>query len=298
MLTLNKKILKIIMLIFCILAFYYTNVQAVVDPTPDFYVNDYANVLTKETKEYIMNTNVELESKTKAQIVVVTVKTLDGKSIEEYATELFRKFGIGDKTKNNGVLLLCSTGDRRFRIEVGYGLEGALPDGKTGRIRDNYITPYLKNDNYDEGIKNGYNAILEEVCKEYNVEITGAIKANNIGIDDTISGKVATMIAISFLVNIFGASKSKIMKVISYIYNIASPIAFYFITNNIILAFMIFMINIIIFFRAKFSILSSGGGFYRRTRWRILWRWPEVAILEDGGSSRRWPEVQEVFNII
>lgn len=90
-----------------------------------------------------------------AQIVVVTVKSLEGQSIEEYATELFRKFGIGDSQKNNGVLLLCSTGDRLFRIEVGYGLEGTLTDGKTGRIQDQYIIPYLKNNNYNDGIKNG-----------------------------------------------------------------------------------------------------------------------------------------------
>ena len=296
MLTLNKKILKIIMLIFCILAFYYTSVQAVVDQTSNFYVNDYANVLSKETEEYIMNTNVELESKTKAQIVVVTVKTLDGKSIEEYATELFRKFGIGDKTKNNGVLLLCSTGDRKFRIEVGYGLEGALPDGKTGRIQDEYIIPYLKNDNYDEGIKNGYSKVLEEVCKEYNIEITGAIKANKIETaSDDVSGGVVTAIIISLLVNIFG-TKNKIMKAICILYNIISPLAFYYLTNDVILAIMVFVINIIIFFRAKFSILSSGGGFYRRPVEDSLVA--EAVFQEAGGSSRRRSEAQEVFNII
>ena len=154
-LTKNKKLFGLIMLIFTILAFYYTT-YAVVSPKTNFYVNDYADVLSEETENYILNSNIDLQSKTKAQIVVVTVKTLDGKTIEEYATELFREFGIGDKEKNNGVLLLCSTGDRMFRIEVGYGLEGALPDGKTGRIQDQYIIPYLKNDNYDEGIKNGF----------------------------------------------------------------------------------------------------------------------------------------------
>lgn len=180
MLTSNKKIIKIIMLIFCILAFYCIKSNAVVKPTTNFYVNDYANVLTEETEEYIMKTNIELNNKTKVQIVVVTVKTLDGESIEEYATKLFREFEIGDKEKNNGVLLLCSIGDRLFRIEVGYGLEGILPDGKTGRIQDQYIIPYLKNNNYDEGIKNGFSAILEEVCKEYGtkIELQEAKKAN------------------------------------------------------------------------------------------------------------------------
>ena len=148
-LTKNKKLFGLIMLIFTILAFYYTT-YAVVSPKTNFYVNDYADVLSEETENYILNSNIELQNKTKAQIVVVTVNSLEGKTIEEYATELFREFEIGDKKKNNGVLLLCSTGDRKFKIEVGYGLEGALTDGKTGRIQDQYIIPYLKNNNYDE----------------------------------------------------------------------------------------------------------------------------------------------------
>ena len=114
-----------------------------------------------------------MQQKTGAQIVVVTIKSLEGESIEEYATNLFRNFGIGDSQKNNGVLLLCSTGDRQFRIEVGYGLEGTLTDGKTGRIQDTYIIPYLKNNNYNDGIKNGFNAILNEVTNEYQITISG-----------------------------------------------------------------------------------------------------------------------------
>ena len=150
---------------------------AVVKPTSDFYVNDYANLLNSSTKQYIMNTNVELQQKTGAQIVVVTVPSLDGRDIEGYANELFNNWGIGDKQKENGVLLLCSYSDRLFRIEVGYGLEGALPDGKTGRMQDQYIIPYLKQNNFDEGIKNGYSAFLEEVSNEYNVTITGTKQA-------------------------------------------------------------------------------------------------------------------------
>jgi len=183
MLTLNKA-KKIVCLLILIMILLPLKTLAVVSQTNEFYVNDYAKILSSETKEYIINTNIELQKKTGAQIVVVTVSSLGGQSIEEYATELFRKFGIGDKNKNNGVLLLCSTGDRLFRIEVGYGLEGRLTDGKTGRIQDKYIIPYLKNDNYNEGIKNGFSAVLKEVCKEHHLKVileTGALKsASNI----------------------------------------------------------------------------------------------------------------------
>ena len=86
------------------------------------------------------------------KIVVAVVESLEGQEVEEYANNLFRTWGIGDKEKNNGILLLVSTGDRKIRIEVGYGLEGALNDGKTGAILDNYVVPYLKKE--EEVLKN------------------------------------------------------------------------------------------------------------------------------------------------
>ena len=148
-------------------------VSAVVSPNDGFYVYDGAQVLSEETEQYILNHSQELKNKTGAQIVVVTITSLDGQSLEEYATELFRQWGIGDAEKNNGLLLLCAVDDRQFRVEVGYGLEGDLPDGKTGRMQDAYIIPLLKEDKFDEGIKNGYNAFLQEVSNVYDVSITG-----------------------------------------------------------------------------------------------------------------------------
>ena len=146
---------------------------AVVSPTKEGYVNDYGDVLSEETEQYIIQTAKELEQKTSSQIVVVTIPSLDGASIEEYATELFRSWGIGDKEKDNGLLLLVSIEDRKLRIEVGYGLEGDIPDGKAGRIRDQYLIPYLKEDQFDEGIRSGYTALLSTVADVYDVTIDG-----------------------------------------------------------------------------------------------------------------------------
>ena len=84
-----------------------------------------------------------LAKRTKTQVVVLTVPTLDGESIEDYGLSVLREWGIGDKKENNGVLLLVATKDRKSRIEVGYGLEGVLPDGLTGRIQDQYMLPAL-----------------------------------------------------------------------------------------------------------------------------------------------------------
>ena len=170
---LNKKsfLTKILIIFIVVLCILKTNSNAIVSPTSDFYVNDYAGLLSEETKNYIISTNKSLYNQTGSQIVVVTIPSLDGNSIEDYSTELFRNFGIGSKEKNNGVLLLLALEERQFRIEVGYGLEGIMPDGKTGRIQDEYIIPYLKQDNWNDGIKNGFSAILKIVSDEYNVSV-------------------------------------------------------------------------------------------------------------------------------
>ena len=115
----NKTIFKILILFFMLISILSINVLAIVDQTEEYYVNDYANLINVDTEEYIINTNLNLYNQTGAQVVVVTVQNLEGKSIEEYATEVFRKFGIGDANKNNGVLMLLAFDEREFRIEVG-----------------------------------------------------------------------------------------------------------------------------------------------------------------------------------
>ena len=172
--TMNKREWLALLAAMCCFAVLLCPVSAeVVSPDDAFYVYDGAKVLSEETEQYILKYSHELESKTGAQIVVVTISSLEGLSLEEYATELFRQWGIGDSKKNNGVLLLCAVNDRQFRVEVGYGLEGDLPDGKTGRMQDAYIIPLLKENNFDAGIKNGYNAFLQAVAEVYSVSITG-----------------------------------------------------------------------------------------------------------------------------
>ena len=145
------------------------NVKAIVKPTSNFYINDYATILSYETEEYILKRSAALNNVDGTQIVVVTVPNLEGMTLESYATKLFRQFGIGDKYKNNGLLLLLALEEREFRVEVGYGLEGILPDGKTGRFQDQYIIPYLKDNNWDEGVKNGYDDFYSEIVKLNNL---------------------------------------------------------------------------------------------------------------------------------
>ncbi len=137
--------------------------------TQDKYVNDYVGILRNETKEKIVYLGRELEEKTTAQIFVVIIKTTEGMDIETYANQLFRIWGIGQKDKNNGVLLLVAFNDRKVRIEVGYGLEGRINDAKAGRILDNEFVPYFKDERYDDGIYRTYLSLVSEIAKEYGV---------------------------------------------------------------------------------------------------------------------------------
>ena len=127
------------------------------------YANDFANVLTPQTEEYINKTSKSYDEGNGMQIVVATVETLDGSSVEDYANDMFRKWGVGDKDKNNGILILLSTGDRKVRVEVGYGVEGDLNDAKVGRIIDEEAYDDFKNNDFDSGVLNLYNGIIKAV---------------------------------------------------------------------------------------------------------------------------------------
>ena len=136
-----------------------TTVQVPPKPSASsgIYVQDYAGVISAPARSYLQDLGRQLDQKTTAQLTVVTVKNLNGAPLEEYSLKLLRDWGIGNKEKNNGVLLLVSTGDRKSRIEVGYGLEGALTDSLTGQIQDQYMIPYFRKGIYEEGIARGYN---------------------------------------------------------------------------------------------------------------------------------------------
>ena len=147
-------------------------------PTSNFYVGDFADILSEETEQTIMNTSVPLAEATGAQIVVVTVDSLEGKDIESYAYDLFKDWGIGDAKKNNGLLLLIAYDDHRSRIEVGYGLEGALNDAKTGRIQDDYLIGNFQAGDYDAGVVGTYLKLAEEVYKEYGIDSSNLESSN------------------------------------------------------------------------------------------------------------------------
>jgi uncharacterized protein len=137
-------------------------------PSPATLVTDLAGVLTPEQKQALENKLVAIDDSSSNQIAVVIIPSLDGYPKEEYATKLLRDWGIGGK-KNNGILLLIAINDREIKIEVGYGLEGAIPDITAINIIDNYIKPAFKAGNYYEGIDQATDNIAKAAVGEYKV---------------------------------------------------------------------------------------------------------------------------------
>lgn len=139
-------------------------------PIGDIYVQDFAEILTQAEIAELRNLGRSIEDQTTAQVSVLTVDTIGENTIEEYANAAFRQYGIGSEQQNNGVLLVIAVTDRLIRIEVGYGLEGRIPDGKAGQILDQHAIPYLQNDQPNQAILQTYKALANEVLAEYGQE--------------------------------------------------------------------------------------------------------------------------------
>lgn len=143
------------------------------EPIPgELYVQDYENYLSDTTEQQIEELGVNLENATGSQIVVMIINSLNDQDVNQFSVDVIREFGIGDKEKNNGVLLVIETdpdkvGDREVYIAVGQGLEGALPDGKIGRIIDEYTMPYLNQGSVDDAVLSTYQVLYNEVATEY-----------------------------------------------------------------------------------------------------------------------------------
>ncbi len=142
-------------------------------PKPTDWVGDFAGVIPAEQKARISAICSELKQKTGAELAIVTIQGLNGVPIEDYATGLFQAWGIGEKGKDNGVLILLAVSDRRIWIEVGYGLEPILPDGKVGGILDQYVVPDFSQNNFGLGLTRGAAAIAMYIAEDAGVTITG-----------------------------------------------------------------------------------------------------------------------------
>jgi uncharacterized protein len=139
---------------------------------PTGYVMDFAGVLSQQTRDQITALCTELQQKTGAQIAVVTIQSLNGRPIEDYSIDLATRLGIGPKSTNEGVLILLATEDHNYRIEVGYGLEPILPDGKVGGFGREAV-PYLRQKNYDAAILLMTRRVADVIAADKAVTLSG-----------------------------------------------------------------------------------------------------------------------------
>lgn len=163
------RLCSLVCLLLCLFWLLPGTARALPEPDPSLYVTDMAGVLGEDTRAAILAQAQALHTASGAQLAVLTVPNLGGTDIRTYAHETATRWKLGDAAKNNGLLLLLSVGDRKVRVEVGYGLEGPLPDAKVGRLIDKNAIPAFKNNDFDAGILALYNALAAEVRTEYGL---------------------------------------------------------------------------------------------------------------------------------
>lgn len=170
-----KKLSKYL-LSFCLLIailFSSFTFASVVMPTPTNhkYINDYVGVIDEAETNQIVSIGHELEFKTGAQAIVAVIDSTSGLPIEDYALKLFRGWGIGEKDKDNGLLMLLAIKDGAWRVEVGRGLEGAVPDALTHRIMTELAKPAFVEGNYSKGVLDAYSSLCDAIATEYDVTL-------------------------------------------------------------------------------------------------------------------------------
>ncbi len=141
---------------------------------PSSYVVDLAGLVDNATENKLNRYLQELEQKTTAQLVVLTITSLDGESLEDFSLKIAHdKWRLGQRGKDNGVLFLISVKERKYRIEVGYGLEGVLPDSLAGSLGRQVLAPYFKKGAYSEGIFATALVMANKIAADAGVAITG-----------------------------------------------------------------------------------------------------------------------------
>jgi uncharacterized protein len=166
---------------------------------PYNHVVDLAGIIEPETESSLNRVLLELEQKTSAQMIILTIDSLEGESIEDFSIRVAHdKWKLGQQGKDNGLLLLISLQERRYRFEVGYGLEGVIPDALSGRIARQYLVPAFRQGDYSGGIAAAALAAVNEIASDAGVEISGMPKMRRIR--DSGEGREATL-----LEKIFGA---------------------------------------------------------------------------------------------
>lgn len=213
-----RRGLSFFCIFFSLTLFLAVQVSALEVPRLQGRVNDYAELLSPATEASLESVLKSLESSDSTQIVVLTIGSLQGDSLEEFSLRVVEDWKIGQQGLDNGVLLLVARDDRKIRIEVGYGLEGKLTDMTAGRIIRNVMGPRFKQGDFNQGIIDGIGAIVMTVRGEFTA--AAETKPNGSGREDP-GGLLTSMIFIFF---IFGSLLRKSKVAAAAVGGIATPL--------------------------------------------------------------------------
>lgn len=177
-----KRLLLLIALLysFCALS---QSINRVVPPrpSPPRLVNDLADVLTPEQEQALESKLVAYDDSTSTQIAVVTVRTIEDFAIEDVALQILRQWGVGNREKDNGIVILAAIEDRKINIQTGYGMEGSVPDITAKTIIENDIVPAFREENYYRGLDAATNSIFQAAAGEYQAPEGYADRGNRGG---------------------------------------------------------------------------------------------------------------------
>jgi len=163
-------------------------------------VTDYTNTLTAEQKQQLEDKLVAFDDSTSIQIAVVIMRSIGDYDVNEYATELGRRWGVGHKDKNTGVVVLVAKDDRKLSIQTGYGMEGALPDVITQQIRVKEINPRFKEGDFYGGLDAGTTAIIKYTKGEYKADPKPARRSNNNDGDGSPIGFIVIIVIVILII--------------------------------------------------------------------------------------------------
>lgn len=254
---------------FLVLAFFcFTFAVGALDiPEPTGHVVDLAGILTPEQKAAMEDRLVKLRSATSIEIAVLTIPSLEGEVLETYGERVFMSWGVGNKETDNGLLILVAKNDRKMRLEVGYGLEGVLPDGLCGRIIREDMAPYFKKGDYNGGINAALVRVMQASKGEYTVETPSTASSGSE--EGTIDPRLilfGVVALVGFLVAGFGGIAHRVLGGMLF-----AAIVFlggwwiYSIAWGIGLAIPAFLLGLVakdIIEALSESSGSSGGGYY------------------------------------
>jgi len=248
--------MKRVLLIGAILLFTSTLGYALEVPLLKGRVNDYGNMISPETRSLLEGKLEDFEASDSTQVVILTVESLEDDSMEDFTIRVAEKWEIGQKKKDNGVILFASKNDRRIRIETGRGLEGVLTDLLAGRILDNVICPLFRAENFDEGFIAGTEAIIQACRGELKND--QAYKFWGSGLDFEFF-PIIFIVLIVFLSNILKLLKTTF----GYIVPVIILIIMFIILSGLLFAgllspfFFVMFLFILIF--AIITIFAKGG---------------------------------------